>query len=213
MKRIWNVRLNVDEWNAGIAGLDDDADRIRFLAGFNAGLNGKETMAKGVAWEAGWKVGNSSHLEAIKFSDLQRSRVMNRYHGTTTVDPGNNQGTTTELPNDNLQSTIEVSTIDKPKIQKEREAPLRFTPPTLEEVQAYCQERGNRINPQRFVDRNESTGWMVGKNKMKSWKATIRTWEANDAQWSPVPINEPQAPPTNYGPPPPLDLGPRIRRP
>ena len=118
MKRIWNVRLNVDEWNSGIAGLDDDADRIRFLAGFNAGLNGKETMSKGQAWEAGWKVGNSSHLEAIKFSDLQRSRVMNRYHGTTAVEPGNNHGTTPELPIYNLQSTIEVTTNDKPTIHK-----------------------------------------------------------------------------------------------
>lgn len=53
----------------------------------------------------------------------------------------------------------------------------RFTPPTLEEVQKYCKERQNNVDPQRFVDFYESKGWMVGKNKMKSWKACVRTWE------------------------------------
>ena len=178
MKRIWNVRLNVDEWNAGIAGLDDDADRIRFLAGFNAGLNGKEIMPKGQAWEAGWKVGNSSHLEAIRFSDLQRSRVMNRYHGNTTVDPGNCHGTTMELPNDNRQSTIEVTTNDNPTIQQSREKRDRFIAPTLDQVKAYCQERSRGVDAERWCNHYESKGWLVGKSKMKNWQAAVRTWEA-----------------------------------
>lgn len=55
-----------------------------------------------------------------------------------------------------------------------------FTPPTVEEVRAYCQERGNNIEPQRFVDFYESKGWMVGKNKMKDWKAAVRNWENRD---------------------------------
>ena len=55
-----------------------------------------------------------------------------------------------------------------------------FTPPTVEEVTTYCQERGNNIEPQRFVDFYESKGWMVGKNKMKDWKAAVRNWENRD---------------------------------
>lgn len=54
-----------------------------------------------------------------------------------------------------------------------------FVPPTLEEVQAYCQERGNKVNPELFVDFYSSKNWMVGKNKMKNWKAAVRTWEKN----------------------------------
>lgn len=54
-----------------------------------------------------------------------------------------------------------------------------FTPPTVEEVQAYCQERKNKVDAQTFVDFYESKGWMVGKNKMKDWKAAVRTWERN----------------------------------
>ena len=56
----------------------------------------------------------------------------------------------------------------------------RFTPPTLEEVVAYCKERQNDVNAQRFVDFYVSKGWFVGKNKMKDWKAAVRTWEHGD---------------------------------
>lgn len=52
-----------------------------------------------------------------------------------------------------------------------------FTPPSLEEVDAYCRERNNGIDPQEFLDFYTSNGWMVGKNKMKDWKASVRTWE------------------------------------
>ena len=56
----------------------------------------------------------------------------------------------------------------------------RFTPPTLEEVTEYCKERNNKIDPQTFIDFYSSKGWMIGKNKMKDWKAAIRTWERHD---------------------------------
>ena len=55
-------------------------------------------------------------------------------------------------------------------------------PPSLEEVTAYCNERHNKIDPQTFIDFYESKGWMVGKNKMKDWKACIRTWEKSDVK-------------------------------
>lgn len=66
--------------------------------------------------------------------------------------------------------------IDK-DINKERAKPKRFVPPSLSEVKAYCQSRNNGINPQNFIDFYESKGWMVGNNKMKDWKAAVRTWE------------------------------------
>lgn len=53
----------------------------------------------------------------------------------------------------------------------------RFIPPTVEEVESYCSERGNGIDAQSFIDFYESKGWMIGKNKMKDWKAAVRTWE------------------------------------
>ena len=59
----------------------------------------------------------------------------------------------------------------------------RFIPPTVDEVRAYCQDRQNGVDPQRFVDYYSSNGWMVGKNKMKDWKAAVRTWEQKDKQY------------------------------
>ncbi|MFA5715039.1 MAG: hypothetical protein WC998_04835 [Candidatus Paceibacterota bacterium] len=50
-------------------------------------------------------------------------------------------------------------------------------PPSLEIVKLYCFERKNNVDPVKWFDFYESKGWMIGKNKMKDWKAAIRTWE------------------------------------
>lgn len=52
-----------------------------------------------------------------------------------------------------------------------------FTPPSVAMVRAYCEERGNHIDPEEFVDFYGSKGWMVGKSKMKDWKCAVRNWE------------------------------------
>ena len=58
----------------------------------------------------------------------------------------------------------------------------RFTPPTLDDVSAYIRERGSNVNAQRFLDFYTAKGWMVGKNRMKDWKAAVRTWEKRDSE-------------------------------
>lgn len=70
---------------------------------------------------------------------------------------------------------------DKPPVRE-----TRFSPPSLEDVRAYCLERGKGIDPEAWYDFYTSKGWMVGKNRMKDWKAAVRTWERNG-------INRPQA--------------------
>lgn len=57
----------------------------------------------------------------------------------------------------------------------------RFAPPSLHEVMCYCDQRRNSIDPERFVSYYEANGWMVGKNKMKDWKAAVRSWERKDS--------------------------------
>ena len=57
-----------------------------------------------------------------------------------------------------------------------------FVAPTVEEVQAYCEERNNNVDAQRFVDFYTANGWKVGRNSMKDWKAAVRTWEKNNDQ-------------------------------
>ena len=56
----------------------------------------------------------------------------------------------------------------------------RFVPPTLEEVKAYCKERGNNVNPETWFDFYTANGFKVGRNQMKDWKASIRYWERGE---------------------------------
>ena len=70
----------------------------------------------------------------------------------------------------------------KVKESKENKNIYTLKPPTLEEVKAYCLERNKGVNPQKWYDHYTSNGWMVGKTKMKDWKAAVRTWERSEPQ-------------------------------
>lgn len=76
-----------------------------------------------------------------------------------------------------IELELEIET--ELETEKKRKPASRFTPPTVEDVRAYCQERQNNVDPEKFVDYYTSNGWVVGKNKMKDWKAAVRTWEKN----------------------------------
>ena len=85
--------------------------------------------------------------------------------------------TTSERQSNDIQTT----TIEERKKErrKENNNTVRFTPPDVNMVRDYCIERNNSVDPQSFVDFYTAKGWMVGKNKMKDWKAAVRTWERN----------------------------------
>ncbi len=68
---------------------------------------------------------------------------------------------------------------DKDKEVK-KEKTKKFIKPKIDEIKAYCQERNNNVDPEKFFNYYESKGWFIGKNKMKNWKAAIRTWEKNN---------------------------------
>ena len=59
-----------------------------------------------------------------------------------------------------------------------------FKKPTLNEVKDYCILRKNNIDPEAFIDFYESKNFMIGKNKMKDWKAAVRTWERRETKKS-----------------------------
>lgn len=83
--------------------------------------------------------------------------------------------------NADVTSCNEEKEIEKDKeIDKEldsKQPQKRFAKPTLEEVKAYCLERGKGVDPQKWFDYYSANGWKVGKNPMKDWKAAVRTWE------------------------------------
>jgi hypothetical protein len=64
----------------------------------------------------------------------------------------------------------------------------KFIKPNIEEIRKYIkEERRSNVDPQKFYDFYESKGWMVGKNKMKDWKACVRTWEQRQDGQAPLP--------------------------
>ena len=94
----------------------------------------------------------------------------------------------------NVQTNLrQISTRDRDRdrdiyvVDKPQQTRTHFTPPTLEEVKAYCIERNNNIDAEYFIDFQEARGWVLSNGKkMKDWKATIRTWEKNNFNRKPV---------------------------
>ena len=84
--------------------------------------------------------------------------------------------TTDEQQTNNKQVTTNKN------VKKEKNENNTFTPPTAEDVKSYCLERKNFVNANTFIDFYESKGWMVGRNKMKDWKACVRTWEKSSTE-------------------------------
>lgn len=89
--------------------------------------------------------------------------------------------------NENKTEQTETKNTTKKEKEKEKENKKEgvkgFTPPTLDEVRQYCQERRNGINPQYFIDYYAARGWELSNGKkVKDWRACIRTWENRDRQ-------------------------------
>lgn len=84
------------------------------------------------------------------------------------------EGQPMDMDEDSLQGNFRATSGQQNKKNKKEKI---FTPPSVDDVQAYCAERNNGIDAEAFVDYYISTGWFIGKNKMKNWKAAVRTWE------------------------------------
>lgn len=83
---------------------------------------------------------------------------------------------TTPMPKSRQENNINTNNISKNKRESTREA----RPNSIEDVRAYCRERNNRVNVEKWYAYYESIGWKVGRNPMKDWKAAVRKWEADD---------------------------------
>ena len=76
-----------------------------------------------------------------------------------------------------IQSESESETESESESARARKRAAPFTPPTPDEVAAYCRERGNAVDAERFCDFYASKGWRIGNQPMKDWRAAVRTWE------------------------------------
>lgn len=97
-----------------------------------------------------------------------------------------------EQMDNNLRSRLAkncdlINTMSNTKNKEDKISNTRFTPPTFEEVRAYCLERGNAIDPAQFIDYYTANGWKVGRNPMRDWRAAVRQWEARRKTETPYP--------------------------
>ena len=84
----------------------------------------------------------------------------------------------TAIPANGKNGNTETDTDTLPSDDGKRDTrAARFTPPTVDDVAAYVTEKGYHVNAERFVSFYQQKGWMVGKNRMKDWKAAVRNWE------------------------------------
>lgn len=102
----------------------------------------------------------------------------------TNKKPLKDQSKTDERPKKDTTNKVNKDNKDNKKESS------RFTPPSLDEVRSYCEGRNNNIDPESFIDFYSSKDWMVGKNKMKDWKASIRTWERRNKESSNNSLND-----------------------
>lgn len=135
-------------------------------------------------------------LNKLKSTNEITIKVTNKYSLITLTKWDTYQG---KLDKDNQQinqQTNQQLTINQPttnhkqeykEVKKEKNI---FVPPSVEEVKAYCLERKNLVDPQAFVDYYEARGWMLGKVKMKSWRAAVHTWEKNERKNKPAERSE-----------------------
>ena len=86
---------------------------------------------------------------------------------------------TSNAKNGNTETNTETETNTLPPNGGKGKG-ARFSPPSLAEVTDYCRERGNGVDPERFVDFYAAKGWKVGNQPMKDWRAAVRTWEKRE---------------------------------
>lgn len=136
-----------------------------------------------------WRMANALRQDRRKATNFKEELAMLNLDDTGTYDlatkwqpSGNQAATQYRLGKDRLvEDSLGKDSKEEPPLKGGKEENRkRFSPPTVDDVKDYAFEKGLNIDAARFVDYYESNGWMVGKNKMKDWKAACRTWAAKD---------------------------------
>ena len=123
---------------------------------------------------------------ASEASESDTAVIPRQYHGNTTVIPTelprNYHGNTNKQEQEQEQEYIPPYDNNKllstPPLKEEKPV-KRFVKPSVEEVRAYCEERHNGVDAEKFVDYYETRNWIPSgsRTQMKDWKAAVRTWE------------------------------------
>lgn len=143
-----------------------------------------------------WSKRLISHIDQIIAISAMKSKAVQKRYENKSVNLSlyndiDRHGITEEpytCTTDVLQLNNSTGTINKIKeinkindyCREKKPQQNNFLKPSIEEIEAYCMERKNAVDPIQFFDYYEANGWKVGRNSMKDWKAAVRTWERND---------------------------------
>ncbi len=131
---------------------------------------------------------NDNAIRQQRFRDKKKQEQANELPSVAALFPNifgdvtnSNASVTQPVTNSNESKSIEKELDKELELDNKESKPKKthFVPPTVEEDKAYCDERGNDVDPEKFVAYYTSNGWRVGRNPMKDYKAAIRTWEKN----------------------------------
>jgi len=117
----------------------------------------------------GWRITNYQKYREIRTAEERREYHRQYWHKRK----------------DKLNNTQQTQPIVEAEVKAEVKEKKRgrFTPPSLQEVEQYCQERGNSVDPETFIDFYTANGWVQsGNKKIKDWKACVRTWEKRETR-------------------------------
>ena len=142
---------------------------VVYNAIYGYALDGIEPELNGIAKEIFILVKPKIDANNNRYENGKKGGKPKANQNETKTEPKPNQDVTETEPNEN----VNVNENDL----KENIKRKVFTKPTAEEVKAYCSERKNNVDADKFIDFYESKGWLIGKNPMKDWKACVRTWE------------------------------------
>ena len=142
--------------------------------------------------ESGYLDGYIVHGWSERAGKLVQDRMYNETkrrgsHASTEINAVIRRKADATLPNPTVPNPTQPYPTN---VQPAEKRAASFKAPTLDEVSAYCTERNKGIDASKFVAYYEARGWMLGKAKMKSWQAAVRTWENSG-------FNTPAAPGTN----------------
>ena len=170
--------------------IDEDPENVSVTINYllSQGLMIQESDTKYVLTETLKLIGSElksservrKHREAKKALHCNASETeVKRLCNASETEVKRNGNTEIEIEKEKeLEIESEIESEIDPK--KEKRKSNRFAPPSVDDVRAYCLERGNNIDPDKFVDYYTGNGWMIGRNKMKDWRAAVRSWERND---------------------------------
>lgn len=158
-------------------GANEDDLRVLASKGFVRVLN-EDLVSYILDWNTNNQIRKDRYHEGIYKNLIGTSCEVVLGDGSclsTTRQPSDNQpATEVSIDKDSIGKVSIESVADKPPTQS------RFSPPTVDEVRAYCAEKGYTLDADRFVDYYTSNGWKVGRNPMKDWKAAVRNWNGKE---------------------------------